>query len=239
MPPFGTPTWDQALLAKAYYSDDSVVLLHGDCLELADLWTCADVLVTDPPYGRGWKQGDTGTLRGWKSDRHEGIANDDTTAARDAALSAWGGRPAVVFGDLLVPPPDGAKHVLIYDKGNDAGFTGAVGGYRRNVEAVYLLGGHGSGLGGRSAILRTSVSAGGNLARKTGHPHTKPLDVMETLIAKCPPGIIADPFAGSGSTLVAAKQLGRRAIGVELEERYCEVIARRLSQGVLDFGEGA
>ena len=222
---------------KPYYEDEWVTLYHGDCLELADVWTGADVLVTDPPYGRAWRQGNTGRGRGWADDSHDGIANDGSTSARDNALTIWGGsKPALMFGDLMLQPPLATRHVLVYDKGASAGFTGAVGGYRRNVEAVYLInGGWVSGLGGRSAIITTTVSTGGNLARTTGHPHTKPVDVMGALIAAAPLGVIADTFAGSGSTLIAARNLGRKVIGVELEEKYCEVIAKRLSQQAFDF----
>lgn len=218
-----------------YYADDLVTLYHGDCREVTD-WLDADVLVTDPPYGRKWSQGQT---RG-NHDAHAGIVGDEDTSSRDDALRMWGDRRrAVIFGDLLVAAPRGARQALAYLKPAGAGSKGAYGGFRRDLEGVYLVGDWIAGFQGRSSLLtttaRSQVSPAG-VPGRYGHPHAKPVDVMAALIAACGEGVVADPFAGSGSTLVAAKHLGRRAIGVEIEERYCEAAACRLSQGVLDFG---
>jgi site-specific DNA-methyltransferase (adenine-specific) len=224
-------------VSAPYYADDLVTLWLGDCRTVAE-WLSADVLVTDPPYGRAWKQGSDMPSHGRRAQSagHGGIQGDDGTAVRDSAIGLWGPRTACVFGDLTLAPPPGTKQTLIYRKPPDAGARGATGGFRRDAEAIYLLGAWPSGIGGKSSVLVTAARIQGSdhgLAARGGHPHAKPVDVMETLISACPPGVIADPFAGSGSTLVAARNLGRRAIGVELDERYCEAAARRLSQGVL------
>lgn len=227
-----------------YYEDESVRLYHGDCLQI-DAWLEADVLVTDPPYGRDWRQGvikENRHPKAMNSASRDGIANDSSTAVRDDALAAWGdAKPFVAFGDLMLTPPTGTRLVCIYHKSvANAGLRGAIDGIRRDAEAIYLGGKRKSGIGGRSSVFRWggAISGTEGIATSTGHPHTKPVDLMEFLIALSP-GVIADPFAGSGSTLVAATRMGRKSIGVELEERYCEVIAKRLAQGVLDFGEGA
>ena len=223
---------------SVYYQDEHVTLYHGDCLELADKWTCADVLVTDPPYGIAWK----GTT--WKTAQsHPGIMNDEDTAYREGALQAWGDKPALVFGHIQHPPPGRIRATLIYQKPPDSGFTGQGIGWRRDWEPIFALGEWEKSNQKRSSVLRTAAPSVVSVVAQRyprdkggGHPHTKPIDVMEQLITACPPGVIADPFAGSGSTLRAAKNLGRKAIGVELDERYCEVIAKRLDQYALDFG---
>lgn len=226
---------------KPYYEDDLVTLYHGDCLEI-EAWLAADVLVTDPPYGRAWRQGlikERRYPKAMNAASHDGIAGDSSTEVRDAAMAAFGDdRPWVVFGDLMLAPPAGTKLVCVYHKAvGNAGLRGAIDGVRRDAEAIYLGGKRKSGIGGRSSVFRFggAISGTEGIATATGHPHTKPVGLMEQLIGLSDPGVIADPFAGSGSTLVAARNLGLRAIGVELEESYCETIATRLSQQAFDF----
>ena len=249
-------------MSEPYYSDDHVTIYHGDCLELADVWVHADVMVTDPPYGIGWTT--HGVSRTSYKDRlakdfngqhreTDSIANDQTTETRDAALEAWGNdKPALVFGALRLPPPPGTKHVAVYVKPLDAGSLTGLATLRRDVEAIYVLGRwerpvtEGPSRASlpqhqrppsiwRSSVFRTTWRLAGTsagLAATSGHPHAKPTDVLRDLI-ELAPGVVADPFMGSGSTLRAAKDLGRRAIGIELEERYCEIAAQRCAQEVL------
>jgi hypothetical protein len=234
-------------MSQPYYSDGWVTLYLDDALTMAGWpWADADVLVTDPPFGNGWSQGANRTAKARRTgDRRQaaahgyaGIAGNDDTAARDRALALWGDRPAVVFGDLLLPAPRGTRQVLIYQKPVDAGTKGTHAGYRRDVEGIYLVGPWPAGLNGDSSVLSTGARNTGNpvgLAARYRHPHAKPVDVMCDLVGRCPPGIIADPFCGSGSTLIAARMDGRKAVGVEIDEAHAETAARRLVQGVLDF----
>lgn len=224
------------LIAAPYYQDERITLYHGDCLELSPLWTGADVLVTDPPYGmayraRGTYDSQTGKTHAPAGAKH--VAGDHSTAIRDQALAEWGSsRPAAVFGTWRVSRPPAVQHRLIWWKqGQPPGPARAP--FMLQDEEIYILG---SGWLATSPPLRSVMATGEHRSQevsRVGHPTPKPVPLMETLLRQAPPQwVIADPFAGSGATRVAASLLGRKAIGVELEEKYCELIAKRLSQGV-------
>jgi DNA modification methylase len=219
-------------MTTPYCQDDYVTLYHGDCREIAD-WLNADVLITDPPYGTQFSIKNPGGGYGRRQNAGFGpegfvIANDGTTETRDEALAMWGAKPALVFGSPRLPDPPGEwADRLVWDKKRPGMNSGP---WRYRHESIYVTEG----------FVRTSDAAVSILTafpEQADHIHGKPLGLMVELVAAAPQGVIADPFAGSGSTLVAAKRLGRRSVGVELEERYCEIIANRMHQGVLDFGE--
>lgn len=221
-----------------YYEDDFVTLYHGDCLVERD-WLDAHALVTDPPYGMaysgfGGRKGEPRRAAGKLT-----VAGDGDTSIRDAALEAWGDRPAIAFGKWSIERPANTRQVIIWDKSDNGPGMGAIDlPWGPSFEEAYVMG---KGFTGKreSSVYRVKPYTSGD-ADRPDHPTPKPPALMELLIAKCPPGAIADPFAGSGATLIAAKNLRRQVIGVELEEKYCELIAKRLSQDTLDiFGLAA
>ena len=208
-----------------YYQDDLVTLYHGDCLEHLDLLDQADVMVTDPPYGIGYRSGSR------RETLASSIHGDASTAARDEILAAWAPRPAIAFGTWRIQRPAETRSRLIWDTKGALGMGDLSIPWKPSDQEIYVIG-HGFTGKRTTNVLRhapvQSTARGGRT-----HPHEKPVQLLEELIAKCPPGVVVDPFAGSGSTLRAAKNLGRRAIGFEIEERYGEISARRLAQEVL------
>lgn len=210
---------------QPYFQTDLVTLYHGDCLEVTE-WLEADVLVTDPPYGVSYKSGRNKTLKA--------IAGDQTLDVRDDSLQLWGNKPALVFGSWKQPRPKSTRQLIVWDKRGGAGFSGDLQMPWADItEEIYVIG---SGwLGPRVPAIYSVPTL--PAANRPEHPTPKPTGLMERLLHHVEDNkVIADPFAGSGATLIAARNLGRKVIGVELEERYCELIATRLSQDAFDFG---
>ena len=143
-------------MTEPYYEDDLVTLYHGDCLKVVE-WLSADVLVTDPPYGINWStHGGGRDLRNWAPRQPKaGIVNDHDTTARDNVLGLWGDRPAVVFGSPLITAPGKTIQVLVWRKPIDSGVVGARFVWRRDWEAIYLLGKWPRSNPNRSSVLES------------------------------------------------------------------------------------
>jgi DNA modification methylase len=207
-----------------YYADDLVTLYHGDSRELLPFIE-ADVLVTDPPYGVAF----SGKVTKHTTNTVGYTTGDDAAVGPEVVRQALERveRAAVFTGNRLLhayPKPDDVGCVFCP---SGAG-SGPWGFTLFNPILFY---------GKRPGTPRpTSIQSFDRApADASWHPCPKPTRWMTWLVslASVEGETVLDPFAGSGSTLVAAKSLNRRAIGIELEERYCAGIAGRLRQDVL------
>ncbi len=212
-----------------YYQDESTTIYHGDCREILPTLGRFDLLLTDPPYGINAEQF-RATLPDTKGESFvDAIIGDDSTELAKFVID-WLpiDHPAVIWGANNFPellPHKGRW--LCWDK-------------RLTEPADKMLGSAfelawENRKSGFDAMLR--VLHGGVVNADGGrrfHPTQKPVTLFRKVMGRYANAeTVIDPFLGSGTTLVAAKLEGRRAIGIELEERYCEIAANRLCQGVL------
>ena len=210
-----------------YYEDGSVTIYHGDAREIP-AWLSADVLITDPPYGVGGAL----SFGGSGSEKRFGKQDWDSLDLRDEVIRLWGdSKPAAIFGSprRLDRAPAYREVPLVWDKGDMVAMGDTSFPWRATYELIYVSGAPWQGFRD-PAVLRWPHNS--TVASTVGHPSAKPIPLMQALISKSL-GVVADPFMGSGSTLMAAKSLNRKAIGIEIEERYCEIAAKRCAQETL------
>jgi DNA modification methylase len=225
-----------------YYADDAVTLYLGDCREVLPTLVGVDAIVTDPPYnvraedialdGRAPMKRDFGAWdEGWSASGFLTLALPSVRV---------GGSVLAFTSDRLLSEfrsHDGftPRGTVVWEKLNPAPHPRPA--YVSATEWIVWLQKPGkaatwNGNGYTVNILRYAVCAG---LERTDHPTQKPEGLMCELISRHTNGydVVLDPFAGSGTTLAAAKRLGRKAIGIELNEAYCEIAANRLRQGSL------
>ena len=223
-------------LPTPYFQDDAVTIYHGDCRELLPLMPKVDLVLTDPPYGTGgWRRTGSGNGSSPVASlvREDWDSGDvDWVDGLWPIMSFW---PAAHTSTLLIRANEVGltKHRALYMQKSDPK-PQVAGRVMWSVEPIWVLSRNGFLLFGGTDWFKASTPRMGRDADATGHPYEKPLEVMRWLIEKVPDAqTILDPFMGSGTTLRAAKDLGRKAIGIEVEERYCEIAAKRMSQAVL------
>ena len=231
-------------MIKPYYQDEWVTLYHGDSLEL--MTDFADksfqAVITDPPYSERTHSKARSTVKG------EVVAAIDFLSFTDEdlfnALSQCG---RLSSGWVIATldynhafrfethPPINLRQLRIgvWVKNNP---TPQITGDRpaQGWEAISYLHGKGKATWNGGGRHGNYVS---NTATPTGHPTPKPLSMLSSFVERFtnPGESILDPFAGGGTTLLAARNLGRKAVGIELDEKYCELIAKRMSQQAFDF----
>ncbi len=221
-------------LPAPYYEDSAVKIFLGDCREILPLLDKVDLLLTDPPYGIN---GGSGTIGKSRAHKHSYLTFEDTLENIETIII-----PAFVFAlsiakrGIVTPGP---KAFQLYPKCESLGAliqpaTSSLNMWGRASSQPVLYYGRppriGKDIGETTFTINDAASPGSD-----GHPCPKPLKVWKQLLllGSEPGETVLDPFMGSGTTLRAAKDLGRKAIGIELEEKYCEIAANRMCQEVL------
>lgn len=232
-------------ITKPYYEHAGITIYHGDCRKILPTLAPVDLVLTDPPYGLDYQS----PMAIIKKDK---IINDGFDAFLD--LYAWfraalekimtddsegyifcgggGEKPVLAYAwlELMKAKRFKVKNLLIWDKQ----MPGLSWDWRYQYETIFQIQA-GKGLNNsmdgttRINILRCQKI----IPQENQHPTPKPVSLLKQILIPKPSKIVLDPFMGTGATLVAAKQLRRRAIGIELKEKYCEIAVKRLGQEVL------
>jgi site-specific DNA-methyltransferase (adenine-specific) len=236
---------------QPYYDDGTCAIYHGDCREVLPHIRPVDLTLTDPPYNRGVEYG---------RNRKAGDRRDDYEAW--SRLWFWTSPRPLIFtpgpsnlamwfaieeplwvGAWYKPNGTSGSRLNGFNLWEPVLFYGRPGRrvHRDAWAASIEKGGWwGSSYAGRAkgaSFQKRGKAASGTATPESAHPCPKSYRFWSSLLNDIsnPADLILDPFMGSGTTLRAAKDLGRRAIGIEIEERYCEIAARRLGQEVLDL----
>jgi DNA modification methylase len=208
---------------KPYYDRDGITIYHGNCADILPQLEPVDLVLTDPPYGIGFAAQPT------KWQRRDGFQPQDWDNAPppDEVMAAVvaAGRNACVWGGNYFTLPL-SRGWLVWVKPDAPPSMGSVELCWTNKSMT------------TSHIIQP-VSGVRNEQHGRLHPTQKPLRVIQWCLTFFPDaGTVLDPFVGSGTTLRAAKNLGLRAIGIEIDERYCDMAARCMAQEVLPLGGG-